>query len=84
MKMMNCAWAEPNKAMKKPQGTEPLEVDGFILENPQQALFYCLRYCPDHKEGCAIECKIRKHFKIPPHGEKYPITPEKPKRRREK
>jgi len=62
---------------------QPLQVGGFILENPQQALYYCLNFCPHFQEGCAIECKIRKHFKIPPHGEKYPITPEKPKRRRE-
>ena len=50
----------------------PLQVGGFILNNPQQALFYCLNYCPRFENGCAKECKIRKHFKIPPHGRKYP------------
>ena len=59
----------------------PLQAGPFILENPQQALYYCLNFCPRLQFGCAKNCKIRKHFKIPPHGEKYP-TPKKPKRKR--
>ena len=43
-----------------------------VLRNAYEALRYCQDECPDFKLGCAAECKIRKHFKIPPHGEKYP------------
>ena len=65
---------------------KPLQVDRFVLETPEQALYYCLNYCPRLSYGCAKTCEIRRHFKIPPHGPKYPIpeTPQKPKRGAEK
>jgi len=42
------------------------------LHNPTEALAYCLHRCPKHKLGCAVDCNIRKVFKIPPHGSVYP------------
>jgi len=40
--------------------------------NAKDAVYYCTQECPDFHDGCAVDCKIRKHFKIPPHGNKYP------------
>jgi hypothetical protein len=34
---------------------------------------WCALYCQDSKLGCAIDCKLRIHFKIPPHGDKFPV-----------
>ncbi len=40
--------------------------------NAKDAIYYCTQECPEHKLGCAVDCELRKHFKIPPHGNKYP------------
>jgi len=48
------------------------KTDPKFLKNASEALNYCLMECRDFKDGCAVDCKIRKHFKIPPHGDKYP------------
>lgn len=49
------------------------------LQTSVDALNYCLQECPNHKLGCVVDCPIRKHFKIPPHGPNYPI-PGEPKK----
>ena len=43
-----------------------------VLKDSKDALHYCLFECPNHHLGCAVDCPIRKKFKIPPHGTKYP------------
>jgi len=49
-----------------------LRHDPRIFQDEREALGYCLRYCQQFKNGCALDCQIRKHWKIPPHGNKYP------------
>lgn len=46
------------------------------LQDAEDALHYCLHECPNQKFGCAKDCSIRKRFKIPPHGSKYPKVKE--------
>jgi hypothetical protein len=46
------------------------------IRTKQHALKYCLEQCPKRNNpvlnlGCAIDCQIRKNFKLPPHGEFY-------------
>jgi hypothetical protein len=45
--------------------------NGHVLKTAKEALQYC-DDCPYQKNGCAKNCKIRRHFKIPPHGDFYP------------
>jgi len=51
---------------------------GFTIEaireikNRKDAIRYCTQECPKHELGCAVDCELRKRFKIPPHGDKYP------------
>lgn len=33
---------------------------------------YCQTKCPRAKDGCAVDCKLRKRLKVPPHGSMYP------------
>lgn len=39
-----------------------------VLHNRKEAIYYCTQECPDYKLGCAVDCKLRKRFKIPSHG----------------
>lgn len=41
------------------------------FKNASEALAHCLRYCRHFENGCAIDCAIRKFWKIPPHGPNY-------------
>ena len=44
------------------------------------ALRWCSLYCPHIRSmelgetGCALTCELRRHFGIPPHGDKFPTT----------
>ena len=49
------------------------------LKTAADALNYCLQQCPNHTLGCAKDCKIRRLFRIPPHGAKYPVSNERKK-----
>jgi len=42
------------------------------LHDATDALNYCILECGKHKLSCAVDCAIRKYFKIPPHGPVYP------------
>jgi hypothetical protein len=39
----------------------------FILSS-EEAERYCQRECLDEKLGCAVDCRLRKHFGLPPHN----------------
>jgi len=41
---------------------------------PEEALDFCINRCPRSGFGCAVDCELRKRFKIPPYGTKYPIA----------
>jgi hypothetical protein len=41
------------------------------IQNRSQALNYCLLPCPHGNVGCAIDCELRKKWKIPPHGDQF-------------
>jgi hypothetical protein len=43
------------------------------IRNKAQALNYCLLVCRKSLTtlGCAVDCKIRKKWHIPPHGDHY-------------
>ena len=43
------------------------------VKTKSQALNYCLLVCQKGKfqVGCAVDCELRKKWKIPPHGDKY-------------
>ena len=46
--------------------------DSRLIRTKSEALNYCLLECPKRNTlGCAFKCKIRKQWKIPPHGDKY-------------
>ena len=46
--------------------------DSRLIRTKSEALNYCLLECPKRNTlGCAFECKIRKQWGIPPHGDKY-------------
>jgi hypothetical protein len=49
-----------------------LQHNPTTFKNANEALAYCLRFCPHFRKGCAVDCEIRKYWKIPPHGPKYP------------
>jgi len=42
------------------------------LRTAEDAMHYCLLECQKQKFGCAVGCEIRIHWKIPPHGSRYP------------
>lgn len=42
------------------------------IRTRKQAIYFCTQKCPNFKLGCAVDCVLRKRFKIPPHGSKYP------------
>ncbi len=46
----------------------------FVLEvkSSKEALDWCLHNCPRHEQTCAANCDLRKKWKIPPHGKRYP------------
>jgi len=42
------------------------------IRSKSQALNYCLLECPRRNTlGCAVDCEIRKQWKLPPHGDSY-------------
>jgi len=41
------------------------------IRTKMQALNYCLLTCKNRMLGCAVDCEIRRKWKLPPHGEKY-------------
>ena len=41
------------------------------IRSKSQALNYCLLVCPNRHLGCAVDCKIRKKWHIPPHGTRF-------------
>jgi hypothetical protein len=43
-----------------------------FLRDSLDAMHYCTVECPNRRLGCAVDCKVRKHFEIPPHGLHYP------------
>jgi len=45
-----------------------------IIKNGADAIHYCTMECPDQKLGCAVDCKLRRHFHVPPHGSRWPET----------
>ena len=42
------------------------------VKSAKDAVRYCTLYCAERGLGCALTCKLRKHFKIPPFGDKWP------------
>jgi hypothetical protein len=42
------------------------------FKTAEEAMRFCLHECPYKKPGCALDCPIRKAFRIPPFGAKYP------------
>jgi len=46
--------------------------DTRFLKNRKDAMHYCTVECHNRRLGCAVDCKVRKHFEIPPHGSHYP------------
>lgn len=42
------------------------------FKNPYEALQYCIYECNEFKQGCSLDCELRKKYKIPPHGPAYP------------
>jgi len=44
---------------------------GHVFRAKCEAFRFCLQRCRLETLGCAIDCPLRKHFKIPPHGDSY-------------
>lgn len=42
-----------------------------FIKNALDAVHYCYFECGNQRLGCANDCQIRIHFKIPPHGDKW-------------
>jgi hypothetical protein len=48
------------------------------FKDANQVLAYCLSgECPNDVLGCALTCKLREKWGIPPYGEKYPVDSSK-------
>jgi hypothetical protein len=41
------------------------------IKGKMSALNYCLLSCRKNGLGCALDCGLRRRWKIPPHGDKY-------------
>jgi len=44
---------------------------GRVFRTKREAFRFCLESCRLETLGCALDCPLRRHFKIPPHGEAY-------------
>jgi len=44
---------------------------GRVFRTKAEALKFCMRDCGAEDLGCAVNCPLRRHFRIPPHGESY-------------
>jgi len=42
------------------------------FKDSYEALKYCIFECKEFSLGCSLNCELRKKYKIPPHGPKYP------------
>jgi len=58
-------------ADKNPQGESVFRWQGHVFRGKCEALSFCLQRCRLEALGCAVDCPLRRHFRIPPHGDSY-------------
>jgi len=44
-----------------------------VLRDACDAVYYCSVECSVRVLGCAVDCRVRKYFGLPPHGNKWPV-----------